>query len=556
MFELNGKYNSCKIFTDNCDSETISQLTNLLNQESVEDSKIRIMPDTHAGKGSVIGTTMTLHDHVIPNLVGVDIGCFVGETPVWTGCGYVSIKELADQNACQTEAYDMETQEFIVTDATAKLTRKNAELIQVNYSAKFCKPCTVKCTPDHKFLVYTNLIKNNTQIPTWIEAKNLKPNMQLVANDNHVFVNYVKPLTEKADVYCLTVPHYHNFTIMGGVIVHNCGMLSIKLKEHDVDLVKLDDCIKKQIPAGFAIHETAISKSLADKIIAPVDVEKAFKSLGTLGGGNHFIELDRDFHGNLWLVIHTGSRHLGIEVCNYYQNKAYETLQNKAAGGTLENLIADKIAELKMQHREKEISNTIKRIRAQYDLINPDVPKELAYVTGQYFDDYIHDMHLTQQHAAINRKCIAGAIMNHMNLHPMNDYDSSDECFDTIHNYIDMDHMILRKGAVSAQNGERLLIPMNMRDGSLICVGKGNPDWNFSAPHGAGRIMSRSKAKDEVDLKDFKESMKGIYSSSVCESTIDESPFVYKPMQEIMDNIFDTVTILDIIKPVYNFKAH
>ena len=411
MFELSGKYNTCKIFTDNCDNETISQLTDLLNQDSVKGSKIRIMPDTHAGKGCVIGTTMTLQDKVIPNLVGVDIGC---------------------------------------------------------------------------------------------------------------------------------------------------GMLAIKLKEKEIDLKLLDEVINKYVPAGFEIHESPVSRSFADKIIAPVDVDKAFKSLSSLGGGNHFLEIDRDSRGNLWLVVHTGSRHLGIEVCEYYQNRAYEKLQESAKGGSLKQLINSTISELKTAHREKEISKQIEKIKADYERENnTKVPRELAYLTGQDFDDYIHDMQLTQQHAAINRKCIADTIITKMDLHPVSkDCCYDEDYFDTIHNYIDCDNMILRKGSVSAELGEWLIIPMNMRDGSLICIGKGNPDWNYSAPHGAGRIMSRSQAKDKVNLVDFEESMKGIYSTSVCTSTIDESPFVYKPMQEIMDNIKDTVEIVDIIKPIYNFKAH
>lgn len=411
MFELSGKYNTCKIFTDNCDNETISQLTDLLNQESVKGSKIRIMPDTHAGKGCVIGTTMTLQNNVIPNLVGVDIGC---------------------------------------------------------------------------------------------------------------------------------------------------GMLAIKLKEKEIDLKLLDEVINEYIPAGFEIHEDPVSRSSTDKIIAPVDVDKAFKSLSSLGGGNHFIEIDRDSHGNLWLVVHTGSRHLGLEVCEYYQNRAYEKLQESAKGGSLKQLINSTISELKTAHREKEISKQIEKVKADYEHENnTKVPRELAYLVGQDFDDYIHDMQLTQQHAAINRKCIAGTIIAKMGLHSVSKDCCYDEnCFDTIHNYIDCDNMILRKGSVSAELGEWLIIPMNMRDGSLICIGKGNPDWNYSAPHGAGRIMSRSQAKDRVNLDDFEESMKGIYSTSVCESTIDESPFVYKPMQEIIDNIKDTVEIIDIIKPIYNFKAH
>lgn len=199
---------------------------------------------------------------------------------------------------------------------------------------------------------------------------------------------------------------------------------------------------------------------------------------------------------------------------------------------------------LKAEGKQHEIENTIKIIKMQAG----PVPKDLCYVEGENFDHYIHDMKITQKFAAINRKTIAGIIIKHMDLYVIRD-------FQTIHNYIDMDNMILRKGSVSAELNEELIIPMNMRDGSLICVGKENPDWNYSAPHGAGRIMSRGKAKETVSLTEFEESMKGIYTTSVTQSTIDESPMVYKPMQEIIDNIGDTVDIVDIIKPVYNFKA-
>lgn len=291
------------------------------------------------------------------------------------------------------------------------------------------------------------------------------------------------------------------------------------------------------------------SQSRADQIIAPVDIDKAFKSLGTLGGGNHFIEVDRDSHDNLWLVIHTGSRHLGLEVCSHYQDLAWHKIKNNG----ISEKIAETVAKLKAEGKEKDIENNIKILKMQAG----PVPKDLCYVEGEDFTNYIHDMHLAQEHAAINRRTIADTIINKMGLHPVSaDKYPGEDYFDTIHNYIDCDKMILRKGSVSAEQGERLIIPMNMRDGSLICIGKGNPDWNYSAPHGAGRIMSRSQAKDNVALEDFQKSMEGIYSTSVCTSTIDESPFVYKPMQEIIDNVFDTVDILDIIKPIYNFKAH
>ena len=393
MFELFGKHNTCKVFTDNCDNETISQIIELLNQESVANSQIRIMPDTHAGKGCVIGTTMTITDKVIPNLVGVDIGC---------------------------------------------------------------------------------------------------------------------------------------------------GMYAIKLEETEIDCEKLDKVIRQYIPSGFSIHDRAITRSNIDKIIAPIDVNRAMKSLGTLGGGNHFIEVDRGNDGKLWLVIHTGSRHLGIEVCKYYQDLAYNKIRNN---GIREKIDAT-IARLKAEGKHHEIENTIKILKMQAG----PIPKDLCYIEGEDFYNYINDMKITQEHAKINRYTIASQILQHMNLHEI-------EIFDTIHNYIDTDNMILRKGSISAQANEKVIIPMNMRDGSLICIGKGNPDWNYSAPHGAGRIMSRNQAREQVSLEEFKVSMKDIFSTCVNENTIDESPMVYKPMNEIIENIKDTVDIIDIIKPIYNFKA-
>lgn len=407
MFELNGKYNSCKVFTDNCDNETISQLTALLNQESVKGSRIRIMPDTHAGKGSVIGTTMTISDKVIPNIVGVDIGC---------------------------------------------------------------------------------------------------------------------------------------------------GMLVAKLREKRIDLPKLDSVIRKNVPSGSykgtIMRDSRHSKTsdlriedlaLLGKRHAKVKLDKAFLSCGTLGGGNHFIEIDKDEDDNLYLVIHTGSRLLGMEICSYYQEEAYNRYISQDYNREYDKLLI----ETSPKDRSKVLMDFRKKKKG---MLRTDIPFELAYCEGDLMDDYLHDMQITQEFASMNRIIIANVILDKMKLH-------YDYMFETVHNYIDMDNMILRKGAVSAQLGEKLIIPMNMRDGSLICIGKGNPDWNYSAPHGAGRLMSRSQAKESVSMSDYKKSMEGIYSTSVSRSTIDESPMVYKPMQEIIDNIKDTVDIVDIIKPIYNFKA-
>lgn len=412
MIELRGKYNNCKVFTDNIDSATIGQLTALLNQKSVEGSQIRIMPDTHAGAGAVIGTTMTLHDKVIPNLVGVDIGC---------------------------------------------------------------------------------------------------------------------------------------------------GMLAVKLKEKRIDLPNLDSVIRKYVPSGAEVH----SETNEDRTSLRVDelrcfgkpnanirADLAYQSVGTLGGGNHFIEVDKDTDGNLWLVIHTGSRHLGLEICGYYQNLAYEKIKWQANGGTRKEKVDTLIEKLKSEGRQKDISKEIAKFNKEYKEQNPSIPHELAYVEGDDFKDYIHDMDMVQKHATCNRAEIVRVILKYAKLHEV-------ERFETIHNYIDTKNMILRKGSVSAQADEKLIIPMNMRDGSLICLGKGNPDWNYSAPHGAGRLMSRSEAKQNISMSEFKKTMAdaGVYSTSVNKGTIDESPMAYKPMDEIIKNVDDTVEIIDIIKPIYNFKA-
>lgn len=400
MIELRGKHNNCKVFTDNIDNATIGQLIALMNQSSVAGSQIRIMPDTHAGKGCVIGTTMTIGNKVIPNLVGVDIGC---------------------------------------------------------------------------------------------------------------------------------------------------GMAVAELKETRIDLPKLDSVIRKKVPSGFSIRDK-VHKFLRNVELEElycyknINVDRAEKSLGTLGGGNHFIEVDTNENGQLYLVVHTGSRNLGKQVAEYYQDLAWKSLKNGNKG----ELIKAKIEELKAAGRQSEIEAEIAKIQSTIE----SVPKELAYCEGELFDKYIHDMKITQEYAYWNREAILDTIVDEMHLHVV-------EQWQTIHNYIDTENMILRKGSVSAQAGEKLIIPINMRDGSLICIGKGNSDWNYSAPHGAGRLMSRSEAKQSITLSEFKKTMKeaGIYSTSVNQSTIDESPMAYKPMQEIIDNVKDTVEIIDIIKPIYNFKA-
>lgn len=394
MFELNGKYNTAKVFTDRVDNTMNSQIIEFLNQEYSKDSVIRIMPDCHAGKGCVIGTTMTIHGKVNVNMVGVDQGC---------------------------------------------------------------------------------------------------------------------------------------------------GMLTIPLAEKEIDFAKLDEVINKYVPSGMTVHQTERNYNGLENLVAEVSVERAKKSIGTLGGGNHFIEIDVDDEGNYYLVIHSGSRHLGKEIAEYHHKKAVDYCQKSQ--GDMKALIE----QLKREGREKEISVEIEKLKAV-----PKVAPNLSYLEGSLLEDYLNDMKIAQKFACDNRKAMAIAIVENMGF----DKSCFDNSFETIHNYIDFNDNVLRKGAVSAHKGETLLIPMNMRDGSLICTGKGNPDWNFSAPHGAGRLMSRSEAKSSVSLEEFAESMKGIYSTSVCESTLDESPMAYKPMDEIIANIEPTVDIVKVIKPVYNFKAH
>lgn len=397
MIELKGKYNTAKVFTDVIDEDSISQIIELCNQAFTSGETIRMMPDVHAGAGCTIGTTMTISSKIVPNLVGVDIGC---------------------------------------------------------------------------------------------------------------------------------------------------GMETVRLKEKHIELQQLDKLIYEKIPSGFSTrtkphrYNAKINLS-ALRCVKEVNVPKAELSLGTLGGGNHFIESNKGSDGALYIVIHSGSRHLGLEVAKYYQNAAAKQLQKTP------KIDVDRLIEkMKGEGRERDIQSEMKK------LLNPNasVPRHLAYAEGQLFDDYIHDMRIIQEFARLNRLAMMDEIVSGMGFHIT-------EQFSTIHNYIDTESMILRKGAVSAQAGEKLIIPVNMRDGSLICVGKGNPDWNYSAPHGAGRLMSRSTAKQTFTVSEFKKQMNGIYTTSVNQSTLDECPMAYKKMDDIINNIGATAEVLDIIKPIYNFKA-
>ena len=357
-----------------------------------------------------------------------------------------------------------------------------------------------------------------------------------------------------------------------------CGMLTVKLGKLNFteEEFKLFDMVCHTVPSGFQVHKN-IPYDLWNDVKNPIDylkklhcydylcdIDRLTRSIATLGGGNHFIELDIDEDKNYYLVIHSGSRNLGKQVCEYYQKLAIRTVNSH------KEEMDDLILKLKKEHKEKDILEAIKNLKSSY----PIVSEEIAYLEKDNMKHYIEDLKICQDFASRNRKMIASLILTKFfNLNKISCWDNFKfkyaankdnkyfkgkgiiEAFQTIHNYIDLDNMILRKGAVSALKDEELLIPINMRDGSLICLGKGNSDYNYSAPHGAGRIMSRSQAKKVIKLNDYKETMKNIYSSTVSLSTIDEAPFAYKPIESILENIKETVEVIKVIKPIYNFKA-
>ena len=401
-----------KIFTTNIEQEAVNQINELLKQEPLKNCKVRIMPDVHTGKGCVIGFTADLGEKVIPNIVGVDIGC---------------------------------------------------------------------------------------------------------------------------------------------------GMLCVELGNIELDFKDLDRVVNEYIPAGRNIRKQKLLNF--DKInelycLRELKETKKFnRAIGTLGGGNHFIEIDADNKGNKYLVIHTGSRNLGKQVADYYQNLAIELCSGKEEMHKKKEEIIKKYKE---QGRKSEIQQALKELEKEYKNNKPNLPKELCYLEGKHREMYLHDMKICQEYASLNRLQIAKQII--INYYKLTDIPEMyppimQNSFETIHNYISFEDNIVRKGAIRANKGEKVLIPMNMKDGSIIAVGKGNEDWNNSAPHGAGRIMSRMKAKEKFKLEEFKQSMKDVYSTSVVEETIDESPMVYKSMQEIIDNTKDTIEIQKTIRPIYNFKA-
>ena len=400
MEEIKGKIGSAISFAKNIEDEAHEQIKTMCDYEFTRGSKIRIMPDVHAGKGCTIGTTMTVTDKVVPNIVGVDIGC---------------------------------------------------------------------------------------------------------------------------------------------------GMFTVKLETDSIDFEKFDEAAHF-VPSGRNVWEGRQVRFNLQELFCGrglKDTRRIEKSIGTLGGGNHFIEIDKSKDGKFFLVIHTGSRNLGKQVAEIYQKLAVDLALGKEEMFHQQEKI---ISEYKAAGRRSEIQEAIKELHRQFKIKRSEVPHELCWVYGEYLENYLHDMKICQEFAKLNRETIAKILLERVGI-------SAGESFHTTHNYIDVDEKIIRKGAISAKKNEKILIPINMRDGSVLAVGKGNPDWNFSAPHGAGRIMSRFDAKNSLSMEEYKNSMDGIYTTSINEGTLDEAPQAYKSLDDIIDVIGDTAEILDVMKPVYNFKA-
>ena len=399
MVEIKGKVNTAICFAKVIEDEAIEQIRRMCDYEFTEGSQIRIMPDVHAGKGCTIGTTMTIVDKAVPNVVGVDIGC---------------------------------------------------------------------------------------------------------------------------------------------------GMYTVQLAQREIDLECLDEAAHF-IPSGMKVWEgRQVRFDLTELrcFRALKDSRYLERSLGTLGGGNHFIEVDRAADGTLYLVIHSGSRNLGLQVANYYQSLAIDLNKGKEEYFTKRDAL---IAEYKAAGRRTEIQEALKQLRWQEK--ETTIPEDLCFVYGQYLEDYLHDVEICQRFARQNRELMAQILLDRSGL-------TAVSAFHTVHNYIDTEERILRKGAIAAHKGELVLIPINMRDGSVLAVGKGNPDWNYSAPHGAGRIMSRTTAKETLDVEEYRREMEGIYSTSVNEATLDEAPMAYKSLADIIDVIAESVDVIEVLKPIYNFKAN
>ncbi|MBR3105084.1 MAG: RtcB family protein [Lachnospiraceae bacterium] len=400
MIEIKGKVNTALCYATVVEEEAIEQVRRMCDYPFTEGAKIRIMPDVHAGKGCTIGTTMTVVDKAVPNVVGVDIGC---------------------------------------------------------------------------------------------------------------------------------------------------GMYTVNLGKADIDLEKLDEAAH-YIPSGMNVWEGRQERFDLTGLRCYRELKEMKwleRSLGTLGGGNHFIEVDRAADGTNYLVIHSGSRNLGKQVADLYQNLAINL--SRGYGDYLEQR-DEIIRTYKEQGRRNEIQEALKQLHWQVYQSDTPIPEDLCYLSGKYLENYLHDVVICQRFARRNREKMAEILLERTGI-------SGGEAFHTIHNYIDTDEMILRKGAIAAHAGEKVLIPINMRDGSVLAIGKGNPEWNYSAPHGAGRVMSRSKAKNTLSMEEYKEEMKGIYTTSVNEKTLDEAPMAYKSLNDIIDVIKESVEVIDVMKPIYNFKA-
>lgn len=398
MLEIKGAVTTAICYANIIEEEAVEQIRRMCSQEFTKDCQVRIMPDVHAGKGCTIGTTMTVKDKAVPNVVGVDIGC---------------------------------------------------------------------------------------------------------------------------------------------------GMYTVNLENQEIDLERFDEACHF-VPSGMRAWEGRQERFPLTELRCYRSLERTKwieRSLGTLGGGNHFIEIDRASDGTNYLVIHTGSRNLGKQTAEIYQKLAVELNQGKEEYFKKKDAL---IAEYKAAGRRKEIQQALLQLHWKQKPLS--VPEELCYVYGSYFEDYLHDVEICQKFAARNRELIAEILLDRSGL-------AGNGGFHTIHNYIDTEEMILRKGAIAAHEGEKVLIPINMRDGSVLAVGRGNPQWNYSAPHGAGRLMSRKKAKESLSMEAYKEAMEGIYTTSVNENTLDEAPLAYKPLEDMIGVIQESVDVIEIMKPVYNFKA-
>ena len=333
----------------------------------------------------------------------------------------------------------------------------------------------------------------------------------------------------------------------------SCGILVVKLGKIKIDLEKLDDIMHRNIPSGFYSHKEPyiINEDIHD-LSCFRELKKSHifnRQIGTLGGGNHFSEINVDDEGDQYLVIHSGSRNLGKQVADYHQNIAIETLKGL---GDLQKLKTELIEKLKKDNQKHLIQSSLKKLEKKFKDTKPKYPRDLCFLENENRTNYLDDMKICQQYASLNRKTMANIILGRM----FNEAISQFEHFETVHNYIDFKDNIIRKGAVSAYKDEKLIVPINMRDGSILCTGKGNPEWNYSAPHGAGRLMGRNEAKRTLNLEEFKSTMQDVYSTTVSVNTLDEAPMAYKSMDEIIENIEPAVTIDKIIKPIYNFKSN